>query len=320
MDRRLMTDPAPGGDGWSMTSTPSPASTAVLTAEGLTKRYGRVTAVDDLSFAVRRGVVTGFLGPNGAGKTTVLAMLTGLARPTRGRVLFEGAPLHRATLGARTIGVAIASCGAHPGRTARQHLRVLARFAQVPRTRVDEVLALVGLEAAATRRVGGYSLGMRQRLGLAAALLGDPEILVLDEPVNGLDPEGIRWLRGLLRERAARGRTILVSSHVLSEAAQTVDDVLVIRDGRLLAAGAVEDLVRTSGVWIRTPEPERLLAVVERAGGRVTADAGGRRLVEGVDPEALAELTRVAGLPVHELTPRRTSLEDVFLDLTGVRS
>lgn len=294
---------------------------AVLTAEGLTKRYGRVTAVEDLSFAVRRGVVTGFLGPNGAGKTTVLTMLAGLVRPTAGRVLIDGVPIGQCRPDARRIGVAIASCGAHPGRSAHQHLRVLATFAALPRTRVDEVLSLVGLADVAGRRVGTFSLGMRQRLGLAAALLGDPEVLLLDEPVNGLDPEGIRWLRTLLREQAGRGRTVLISSHLLSEAAQTVDDVVVVRRGRLLRAGAVTDLVRAGGVWVRTPEPGALADAVVRAGGRVTPDAtGARHLIEGLQASAVAELARAAQIDLHELTPHSASLEDVFLDLTGARS
>jgi ABC-2 type transport system ATP-binding protein len=206
-----------------------------ITVEGLTKRYGRVTAVNDLTFTVRRGAVTGFLGPNGAGKTTALAAIAGLARPTSGRARVDG-----------TLGVHIEACGAHPGRTARAHLRSLAALAGLPRRRVEEVLALVGLEGAAGRRAGGFSLGMRQRLGLAAALLGDPDVLILDEPLNGLDPRGIRWVRELLRQRAAAGGTVLLSSHLLAEAEQTVDDVLVLDGGRLVhrgpAGGSLEDL------------------------------------------------------------------------------
>ncbi|GIM93891.1 ABC transporter ATP-binding protein [Paractinoplanes toevensis] len=293
----------------------------MLTAEQLTKRYGRLTAVDDVSFGVRPGVVTGFLGPNGAGKTTILAMLAGLVRPNSGRVLLGGTPLRERPPEARTLGVAIEACGAHPGRSARQHLRILAGFARLPQTRVEEVLALAGLTEAAGRRVGTFSLGMRQRLGLAAALLGDPEVLLLDEPANGLDPEGIRWLRTLLRERAERGRAVLVSSHLLSEAAHTVDEVIVVSQGRVVHAGTIADLTPAGGVWIRTGDPGPLIEAVARAGGRVTPDrAGGRYLVEGLDAPALADLARRARVDLHELTPQTTSLEDGFLKLIGRQS
>jgi ABC-2 type transport system ATP-binding protein len=215
---------------------------AAIVVEGVTKRYGEVTAVDDLSFTVRRGAVTGFLGPNGAGTTTALKAIVGIARPTSGRALINGMPIDSVAPDARELGVHIEPSGAHPGRSARDHLRSLAALAGVARGRVDELLAVVGLEQAAGRRVGKYSMGMRQRLGLAAALLGDPDILVLDEPLNGLDPQGIRWVRTLLRERVAGGRTVLVSSHVLSEAAQTIDDVVVIHKGRLVREGSIEEL------------------------------------------------------------------------------
>ncbi|WP_436774173.1 ABC transporter ATP-binding protein, partial [Yinghuangia sp. YIM S09857] len=238
----------------------SPSATIAISVEGLTKRYGRTTVVDRLSFTVRSGAVTGFFGPNGAGKTTALKTIVGLARPSAGRVSFHGGPV---VADPRVLGVHIEPCGAHPGRSAQAHLRSLAVLAGLPRTRVGEVLDSVGLAHAAGRRVGSYSLGMRQRLGLAGALLGDPEILVLDEPVNGLDPQAIRGLRTLLRERAARGRTTLLSSHVLSEAAQTVDDVVVIDKGRLVHAGAIGDLGE-SGVSVRTPHPGQLAAAVAR--------------------------------------------------------
>ena len=217
-------------------------TSAAIAVEGLTKRFGRITAVDDLSFSVRPGTVTGFLGPNGAGKTTALAAMVGLARPTSGHVLVQGTPLASVVPDARRIGVYIEACGAHPGRSGRAHLRALARLGALARGRVDEVLAIVGLEHAADRRVGTYSLGMRQRLGLAAALLGDPQILVLDEPANGLDPQGIRWLRSLLRTRAADGKTVLLSSHHLTEAAKTVDHIAVMHEGRLVGQGPVEEL------------------------------------------------------------------------------
>ncbi|MCK9926612.1 ATP-binding cassette domain-containing protein [Frankia sp. Mgl5] len=205
---------------------------AAITVEGLAKHYGRFAAVEDVSFSIRSGAITGFFGPNGAGKTTVLKVISGLARGNAGRVLVKGREAHARDAG--TLGVFIEPCGAHPGRSARVHLRSLATMAGLPGARVSEVLALVGLEQDARRRVGRYSLGMRQRLGLAAALLADPDILVLDEPTNGLDPKGIRWLRTLLRERADSGRTVVLSSHSLTEAERLVDDVVVIHRGRIV--------------------------------------------------------------------------------------
>ena len=302
-----------------MNTTPTPQAPAAIAVEGLTKRYGNMTAVDDLSFTVRPGAVTGFLGPNGAGKTTALTAIVGLSRPTAGRALINGMPIDAVTPDARTLGVYIESSGAHPGRSARDHLRSLAALAGLPRTRVDEVLATVGLEQAAGRRVGKYSTGMRQRLGLGSALLGDPEILVLDEPLNGLDPQGIRWLRTLLREHAAKGRTVLLSSHVLTEAAQTVDDVVVINKGRLVHQGTMEALSRLGGgggVLVSTPTRERLASAVEQAGGRVEMQNGGRLLVEGMDAAQLGELAHDERVVLHELVPRGGSLEDVFFNLT----
>ena len=292
---------------------------APIVVEGLTKRYGAVKAVDDLSFSVRAGAVTGFLGPNGAGKTTALKMIVGLARPTAGRALFNGSPVASVAADARMLGVYIEPCGAHPGRSARNHLRSLAALAGLPRSRVDEVLALVGLEQAAGRRVGTYSTGMRQRLGLASALLGDPQILVLDEPLNGLDPQGIRWLRTFLREHAASGKTVLLSSHVLSEAAQTVDDVVVIHKGRLVRQGSIDELAQlgSGGVLVSTPTRERLAAAVQRAGGRVEYQDGGRRLlIEGLDAAQVGELAHDERVVLHELAPRGSSLEEVFFTLT----
>jgi ABC-2 type transport system ATP-binding protein len=294
-------------------------SSPAIAVEGLTKRYGNVTAVHDLSFTVRPGAVTGFLGPNGAGKTTALKAIVGLARPTLGRALINGAPIDSPAPDARTLGVYIESCGAHPGRTASDHLRSLAALAGLVPGRVHEVLALVGLDEAADRRVGTYSTGMRQRLGLAAALLGDPEILVLDEPLNGLDPQGIRWLRTLLRERAASGRTVLLSSHVLTEVAQTVDDVVVIHRGRLVHQGTIAGLQRLGyrGVSVSTPMPERLATAVERAGGRVAVqDRGGRLLLEDIEAARVGELAHSERILLHELVPRGGSLEDVFFSLT----
>jgi ABC-2 type transport system ATP-binding protein len=292
---------------------------APIVVEGLTKHYGRVKAVDDLSFTVRAGAVTGFLGPNGAGKTTALKVIVGLARPTAGVALVNGSPVASVPEDAGMLGVYIEPCGAHPGRSARNHLRSLAALAGQPRSRVDEVLVLVGLEQAAGRRVGTYSTGMRQRLGLASALLADPQILVLDEPLNGLDPQGIRWLRTFLRERAASGKTVLLSSHVLSEAAQTVDDVVVIHKGRLVRQGSIHDLAQlgSRGVLVSSPTRERLAAAVQRAGGRVEyQDGGGRLLIEGLDAAQVGELAHDERVVLHELASRGSSLEEVFFTLT----
>ncbi|WP_407565819.1 ABC transporter ATP-binding protein [Streptomyces sp. 184] len=295
------------------------ASPAAIEVEGLTKRYGRRTAVDDLSFTVGTGRVTGFFGPNGAGKTTALKAVAGLARPTAGRAFLRGTPVAALRPDARLLGVHIEPCGAHPGRTGRAHLRSLAALAGLPRRRVEEVLELVGLaEDAARRRVGKYSMGMRQRLGLAAALLGDPEILVLDEPVNGLDPQGIRWLRTLLRDRAAAGGTVLLSSHMLGEAAQTVDDVIMIDRGRLVHEGTIRDLERSgeSLVAVRTAAAERLAALVVAAGGRTRRDDAGALLVEGLDAAEVAQLAHRCGILLEEIARRTASLEDVFFGLT----
>jgi ABC-2 type transport system ATP-binding protein len=292
---------------------------APIVVEGLTKRYGNVTAVDDLSFAVRAGSVTGFLGPNGAGKTTALKMIVGLARPNAGRALVNGSPVATVAADAHMLGAYIEPCGAHPGRSARNHLRALAALAGLPRNRVDEVLTLVGLEQAAGRRVGTYSTGMRQRLGLASAVLGDPQLLVLDEPLNGLDPQGIRWLRTFLREYAASGKTVLLSSHVLSEAAQTIDDIVVIHKGRLVRQGSIDELAQlgSGGVLVRTPTRERLAAAVQRAGGQVEfQDGGGRLLIEGLDAAQVGELAHDERVVLHELAPHGSSLEDVFFTLT----
>jgi ABC-2 type transport system ATP-binding protein len=307
------------GDPFRMTPTHVSQTAAPIVVEGLTKRYGDVTAVDDLSFAARPGAVTGFLGPNGAGKTTALKAIVGLARPTAGRALINGTPIDAVAPDARMLGVHIEPCGAHPGRSARDHLRSLAALARLPRGRVDEVLAIVGLEQAAGRRVGKYSTGMRQRLGLASALLGDPEILVLDEPLNGLDPQGIRWLRTFLRERATSGKTVLLSSHVLAEAAQTVDDVVVIHKGRLMRQGTIEELGRlgNEGVLVSTPTRERLAMAVQRAGGRAQIQDGeGRLLIEGLDAAQVGELAHDERVVLHELSLRSGSLEDVFFNLT----
>jgi len=292
-------------------------SAAAIEAVGLTKRYKSVTAVDDLSFRVREGAVTGFLGPNGAGKTTTLRMVLGLARPTEGTATIQGRRYVELDEPARTVGANLEVAGAHPGRSGRNHLRALAAMAGLPASRVDEVLRLVELESAADRRAGKYSLGMRQRLGLAATLLGDPQVLVLDEPANGLDPQGIRWLRDFLRAMAAEGRTVLVSSHVLAEVAQTVDDVVVIHRGRLVQQGPVESLTAAgAGVLVRTPRSVALRAALEREGLAVTEAPDGALVVEGADAAQVGEIAFAAGVPLHELAARSTSLEEAFLALT----
>jgi ABC-2 type transport system ATP-binding protein len=288
---------------------------AAIEAAGLTKRYGPVMAVDDLSFAVREGAVTGFLGPNGAGKTTTLRMILALARPTSGHATVLGRPYAELEHPARTVGANLEVAGAHPGRKGRDHLRALAAMASIPLSRVDEVLRLVELDGAGNRRAGKYSLGMRQRLGLAATLLGDPEVLVLDEPANGLDPQGIRWLRDFLRSLAAEGRTVLVSSHVLAEVAQTVDDVVVIHRGKLVEQGPVARLTAGGHVLVRTPRPEDLRTALDRAGLTATGDADAL-LVDADDPARVGEIAYEAGVPLHELTTRATSLEEAFLALT----
>jgi ABC-2 type transport system ATP-binding protein len=293
--------------------------TAVVKAESLTKRFGEVSAVTDLSFVLEAGTITGFLGPNGAGKTTTLRMVLGLASPTSGRALvFDGAyaELERPAL---RIGAVLEATDFHPGRTGRDHLRMLGRVVDVPDSRVDEVLSLVELTGAAHRRVKGYSLGMRQRLGLAAALLGDPELLILDEPANGLDPEGVRWLRDFLRRLASEGRTVLVSSHVLAEVAQTVDQVLIISRGRLVIESSLAELTARAGgaVRVRAADLSMLASALRAEDLQVTTGTDNSLLVQGAPSERVGEIAFAAGVPVHELVADGGSLEDIFLELTS---
>jgi len=288
-----------------------------IEAVGLTKRYGSVTAVDDLSFKVRAATVTGFLGPNGAGKTTTLRMVLGLARPTRGHATVMGRRYADLDDPALMVGANLEVAGAHPGRSGRNHLRSLAAMAGLPRSRTEEVLRLVEMEGAAHRRVGKYSMGMRQRLGLAATLLGDPQVLVLDEPANGLDPQGIRWLRDFLRSLAAEGRTVLVSSHVLAEVAQTVDDVVVIHRGRMVRQGSVSELTMGGVVRVRTPAAEQLVSALAATGLDVTRQDDGSLQVSTDDLARVGDVAHAAGAPLHELTLVTTSLEEVFLELTS---
>jgi ABC-2 type transport system ATP-binding protein len=291
---------------------------AVVRAESLTKRFGKLTAVDDLSFALEPGTITGFLGPNGAGKTTTLRMLLGLAEPTAGRALIFERPYAEIERPALRIGAVLEATDFHPGRSGRNHLRTLSQAVGIPDARVDEVLRMVELDGAARRRVKGYSLGMRQRLGLAAALLGDPELLVLDEPANGLDPEGVRWLRDVLRSFAAGGHTVLVSSHVLAEVAQTVDHVLIINRGRLVRESRLDELTATVGgtVRVRSPQAARLAEALAKDGITVTANE--RTLhVAGASTDRVGEIAAAAGVVLHELTAEQSSLEEVFLELTA---
>lgn len=284
---------------------------------GLTESFGPVRAVDGLTFRVEPGRVTGFLGPNGAGKTTTLRMLLGLVAPDDGIATIDGQPYRQLDEPVRRVGAALDQSGFHPARTARDSLRVLAAQAGLADDRVDEFLELVGLTDAAGRRVGGYSLGMRQRLALAGALLGDPEVLVLDEPANGLDPEGIRWLRGLLRGLAAEGRTLLVSSHVLSEIQQLVDRVVIIHRGRLVAQGTLAELRGQRSVTVRSPEVDRLRADLTRAGLETepAADPTSLRVV-GADPTAVGRIAHRAGIELSWLAAEASDLEETFLALT----
>jgi ABC-2 type transport system ATP-binding protein len=294
-----------------------------IVIEGLTKRFGPVLAVSDLSFSVPAGRVTGFLGPNGSGKTTTIRILLGLVHPTRGSATISGLRYADLANPAKTVGAVLEATSFHPGRRARDHLKILATAARIPRSRVDETLGRVGLAHAGHRRVGGFSLGMRQRLGLAAALLGDPEILLLDEPTNGLDPDGVRWLRGLMRQLAAEGRTVLVSSHLLSEVAQTVDDVVIIAGGALVAHGPIADVARQAAnqfaVLLRTPEPAEAQRVLTAADLDVTLDRDGALVVSGATPDAVGRAVARAGLTLYEMRPLDRTLEDVFLELTTTR-
>jgi ABC-2 type transport system ATP-binding protein len=291
----------------------------MIEARSLTKRYGSTVAVEDLSFAVPAGAVTGFLGPNGAGKTTTLRMLLGLVRPTSGDATIGGERYARLPRPVGRVGAVLEASAFHPGRSGRNHLRTVATAAEIPERRVDEVLELVELTAAARRRVKTYSLGMRQRLAIAQALLGEPAVLLLDEPANGLDPQGIRWLRDFLRGYAADGKTVFVSSHVLAEIAQTVDSVVIINRGKLVAHETLTEVRARAfaGVRVRTPQAERLREALTAAGIETT-NVGEGRLVARTDSAArVGEIAAANGVVLHELTAESSSLEDVFLELTG---
>jgi ABC-2 type transport system ATP-binding protein len=296
-------------------SVPDAPHERVVEVRGLTKRFGTVTAVDDLSFTVQPGRVTGFLGPNGAGKTTTLRILLSLVTPTAGTATIGGRPYVDLPDPQRSVGALLEASSFHSGRTARNSLRVAAGPAGIPDGRVDELLALVDLTAAADRRVGDFSLGMRQRLGLAQALLGDPGVLVLDEPANGLDPEGIAWLRSFLRSLAAQGRTVLVSSHVLSEVQQTVDDVVIIARGRLVRSGSLAELSGGGAVRAVTPDPAALVAALTAAGVEARAPRPDEVLAAGTTPAEVGHIAFTAGVELHGLAAAASDLESIFLEL-----
>lgn len=288
-----------------------------IEVSGLTKRFGSFTAVDDLSFSVEPGVVTGFLGPNGAGKTTTLRCLLGLIQPDAGSVTIDGRSYAELSDPLGTVGAALEAASFHPGRTARKHLEVMALAAGIAPSRAVGVLRQVGLDEAMDKRVGGYSMGMRQRLGLAGALLGDPRVLILDEPANGLDPAGIAWLRNFLRTLAAEGRTVLISSHVLSEVQQTVEDVVVLTRGRLVRTGKLSDL--DSGphaVWIRTPQAAQFATLLTEAGYAPTPHPDGLLEVPGLKEAEAGRMAFEAGIETHHLSEKGNDLEKVFLELT----
>ena len=291
----------------------------VIEARGLTKRYGDKLAVDGLTFTVRPGLVTGFLGPNGAGKSTTMRMILGLDAPTSGSVLVNGRPYRSHNAPLREVGALLEARSIHPGRSAHNHLLALARTSGIHRSRVDEMIEAVGLTVAARRRAGKFSLGMGQRLGIATALLGDPRTVILDEPLNGLDTEGIRWVRALLRSLAAEGRTVFVSSHLMNEMALVAHHLIVIGTGRLIADTSVTDFVRLYGrsvVRVRTTEPDRLIARLDSPGVEVTADGAGALTVAGLTTDQIGTAAGTAGITLLELTAEQASLEEAFIDLT----
>jgi ABC-2 type transport system ATP-binding protein len=291
----------------------------MIEVEGLTKHYGTTRAVDELSFAVEPGRVTGFIGPNGAGKSTTMRLILGLDTPYAGHALVGGRPYASLEHPLKTVGSLLEAGDVHPGLRARDHLLWQARSNGLPDTRVSEVLSLVGLQSVARRRVGGFSLGMRQRLGIAGALLGDPPLLLFDEPVNGLDPEGIRWIRGFMRSLASEGRTVLVSSHLMSELEDTADHLVVIGRGRLIADTSMREMLARAGgdrVTVRAPQPAQLMTALANAGATVSSN-GDALTVAGLPVERIADVAADHGLRIHELSPHRTSLEEVFMALTN---
>jgi ABC-2 type transport system ATP-binding protein len=292
----------------------------MIEARGLTKRYGDTLAVDNLSFTVAPGKITGFLGPNGAGKTTTMRLILGLDRPTSGAVTVNGKPFAQLAYPMREVGALLDAKAVHGGRSAYNHLLCLAETNNLPRHRVAEVLALVGLNEVASKRSKGFSLGMGQRLGIAAALLGDPAILMFDEPVNGLDPEGILWIRNLMKALAAEGRTVFVSSHLMSEMENTADHLLVIGRGRLISDCTVAEFIAANSrqsVRVRTPHPETLARVVMTAGGTVRDQGDGLMVVQGLSVSQVGDLAFDNSVRLHELAPAQASLEQAFMELTA---
>jgi len=290
----------------------------MISVEHLTKKFDDTTAVDDLSFEVKPGVITGFLGPNGSGKSTTMRLILGLNRPTKGRALINGKPYHSLGAPLKEVGALLDAKAVHPGRSARNHLLALAVSNNIPTSRVDEVLNFVGIESVAKKRAGDFSLGMSQRLGIAGALLGDPPVLLFDEPVNGLDPEGIKWIREFFRQLADEGRTVLVSSHLMSEMAVTADQIIVIGRGKFITSGSVDDLTKNAAgtVILRSANNTKLNQILLEAKAAVSEinDEGLR--VSGLSAAAIGDLAFGAGVAVHELTPERASLEEVFMELT----
>ena len=292
----------------------------MITAEGLTKRFGDKTAVDDVSFTIHPGSVTGFLGPNGAGKSTTMRMIVGLDRPTSGRAAVSGREYRQLRAPLTEVGVLLDAKAVHTGRTARNHLRAMAATHGIPASRVDEVIDLAGIGPVARKRAGKFSLGMGQRLGIASALLGDPHTLILDEPVNGLDPEGVRWVRQFVRHAASEGRTVLLSSHLMSEMAQTADHVIVMGRGKVLADAPLAELVRawtTNTVRVRTPRAADLAAAVGGPDVEIVSSAPDLLDIMGLPASRIGDLAAARGIPLHELTPTTGSLEDAYLALTG---
>jgi ABC-2 type transport system ATP-binding protein len=292
----------------------------MIEAHGLTKRYGDKLAVDDLTFTVRPGVVTGFLGPNGAGKSTTMRLILGLDAPTSGSVTVNGRPYRQLAAPLREVGALLEARSVHPGRSARNHLLAIAQTSGIPRSRVDEVIEAVGLEGVARRRAGGFSLGMGQRLGIAGALLGDPDTVILDEPVNGLDTEGIRWIRSLLRGLAAEGKTVFVSSHLMSEMALTAQHLIVIGRGRLIADAGVEEFIAGTArntVRVRTTDPDALASLLRAPDVTIARDGDGALTVSGLTTDRVGTVAGAAGITLLELTARQASLEEAFIDMTS---
>ncbi len=297
----------------------------MIEARDLTKRYGDKLAVDHLSFTVEPGTVTGFLGPNGAGKSTTMRLVLGLDQPNAGTATINGRRYRDLPQPLRTVGALLEARSVHTGRSAYNHLLFLAQTQGLPRGRVDEVLRLVGLSEVARKRAGGFSLGMSQRLGIAAALLGDPEVLLLDEPVNGLDPEGVLWIRNLIKQLAIEGRTVFVSSHLMNEMAVTADHLIVIGRGRLIAASSTQDFIERSSeksVLVRSPDAARLASLIAADGGKATPteqpqDGAGELRVTGLPATRIGELAASAAIVLHELTPQLASLEEAFMELTA---